>query len=124
MTKTRGEESRPILLATYLGGRSAVGDEGLVHGLLDQWVENDKQLAGVVVFTTLNLEPSKQNVDRLLKLVHNDWIQRKDLATLVWSGWAEKLPLRALRDFLPASLAMRNERPLQGLSTSWIADLD
>lgn len=110
IAKTRGEARRPILLATYLGRRSAAGDEQLVHNLLDEWTENDKQLAGVVVLTTLNLQPSKQNVDRLLKLVQKNWIQPKDMVTIVWGGWAEKLPFDALREFLECLL--RDEGPV------------
>jgi len=99
-TKTRGERARPILLATYLGGRNAVGDRESVRARLDHWVENDKQLARVVLLTTLNLQPQKENLDRLLKLVQKDWIQRKELIKLVWSGWAEKLPHNEMISFL------------------------
>ena|SRR3972149_11426636 len=68
-----------------------------------------QQLARVVVFTTLNLEPSKENIDHLLNLVQKDWIQRKELIILVWSGWAEKLPVDALRDFLTRLLSDENK---------------
>jgi len=107
VTRSRGH--RPILLGTYLGGRIAVGDGETVASLLDQWVKNDEQLAGVVLFATLNLESSKRNLDRILNLVQKGWIQREELRILVWSGWAEKLPNDALRDLLACLLADGNK---------------
>jgi hypothetical protein len=113
VTKTHGEARSPILLATYLGGRSTSGDEELVHHLLDQWSDSDKELADVVVLTTMNLQPSKQNVDRLLKLVQKNWIQTKDLAILVFSGWAEKLVLDIFRDFVACLLRDESQAPTE-----------
>lgn len=107
ITKSRGH--RPILLGTYLGGRNAIGDEEIVAVLLDQWAKNDEQLAGVVLFATLNVESSKRNLDRIVNLVQKGWIQRKDLVILVWSGWGEKLPQNSLGDFLTCLLDDENK---------------
>jgi len=97
--KTRGE-GRPHLLASYLWGRSRSGDEERICNLLDRWVKEDKQLAPAVLLTTLELEPSAENLNRLLGLVKKGWLQPKELNVLVWKGWSEKLPIVEFEAFL------------------------
>jgi hypothetical protein len=99
ITKTR-DGGRPILLASYLWGRSVTGDKELVENLLDEWTEGDKNLASVVLTTTLYLEPSKKALQRLLELVEKGWLQRKELSIIAWSVWTEKLPIDAFQQLI------------------------
>jgi len=99
VTRVR-DGGRPILLASYLWGRSEASDQEGVCSLLDQWANDDERLATAVLLTTINLEPSTHNLTRLLQLVGKRWLQRKELNMSVWSRWAERLPIDSFEEFL------------------------
>ncbi|HKM49767.1 MAG TPA: hypothetical protein VJZ75_01165 [Candidatus Bathyarchaeia archaeon] len=107
VAKTRGHA--PFLLGTYLGGRDAAGDEETVAHLLDQWTESDEQLVGAILVATSIMRSSHRNLTRILQLSKKGWLQIGQMARLVWTGWAEKLPNDALRAFLACLLADENK---------------
>lgn len=99
VAKTR-QGGRPLVLAGYFWGRAHAGDDQRVRDHLNQWASNDKQLAPVVLAATFNLRASQENLDRILILIEKEWLARRELASLSWTGWSDKLPLHAFETFL------------------------
>jgi hypothetical protein len=100
-------------MASYLWGRRDAGDVYVVRDLLDQWAKDEKQLAFPVLFTTLELEPSAENLKRVLALVEKGWLVPRELNLLVWRGWSEKLPLQEFEAFLGVMLSDHETETVQ-----------
>jgi hypothetical protein len=105
------DAKQPLLLASYLWGRIAAGDQKFVENLVEKWASRDPRLSQVVLATSSQLNPSNRAVERILELLKNRSILTEDLIPLLWSPWPEKLPSAAFQ-LLVSKTASNSEQIL------------
>ncbi len=90
----------PGLLTAYLQGRTDAGEGEWVEQLLDEWTENNQDLASAAFDATWRRGSSELGATRVISLVDKGWIPPIAIAQLAWGGWVDSLPADAMSPLL------------------------
>jgi hypothetical protein len=77
----------PGLLSAYLKGRTESGEGEWVEQLLDEWAQNNQEMAAAVFDATWRRGGSDSGGARIVSLVDKGWIPPAQLGWLSWGGW-------------------------------------
>ncbi len=90
----------PGLLSAYLQGQANSGGAEWVEQLLDNWAENEREMASTVFDATWRGGGSDKGVARLTALIDKGWLPVVALGQLMWGGWTDPISAEAMASLL------------------------
>jgi len=102
-----------LLLASYLSGRRAAGDQAWVEECLEQWAQQKPAMAQVVLQVTRASPPSAQGLQRILELVNSGWLERSRLSLFYFGQWVEQLPTASFEALVDTLAEVNAQEPSQ-----------
>lgn len=95
----------PGLLSGYLQGCTDSGEGKWVEQLLDEWTQNNQELAYAVFDATWRRGGTDSSAARVILLIDKGWLPPIALGQLAWGGWINPLSADTMASLLQRLIA-------------------